>query len=262
MFSCQKTLGIAVPLLIFRTTVLSTEHRPADFHSPRDPYADGRIIAGQPHITPTPASRMPVAGNPTPRVFTNEDLEARRNMRERIVNVGRNSSSQNPSAEMERMRQERSRVDTGAASGFANGASGTTGPRIRTIPSISAPGQTAPTRSYDNWNNDGSSARSEQRQRIYRLDTPGPSSTEPSGQRQSPSTWARPTAPCLIHPSIPQPVLPRTQATGSLLASECMKCTVGERTQAERIVTRHSPFSGRPRRLGTIPTHLHRLRRP
>jgi hypothetical protein len=171
------------------------------FHSPRDPYADGRIIAGQPRITPTPASRMPVAGNPTPRVFTNEDLEARRNMRERIINVGRNSGSQNPSAELERMRQERSRVDTGATSGFTNGASNTTGPRIRTIPSVSAPGQTAPTRSYDNWNNDGSSARSEQRQRIYRMDTPGPGSTEPSGQRQSPSTWARPTAP-VPHPSL------------------------------------------------------------
>ena len=171
------------------------------FRSPRDPYTDGRIIAGQPRITPTPASRMPVAGNPTSRVFTNEDLEARRNMRERIINVGRNSSSQGSSAEMERMRQERRRGDTGAASGFTNGTSGTAGPRIRTIPSISAPGQTAPTRSYDNWNSDGSSARSEQRQRIYRLDTPRPSSTEPSGQRQSPSTWARPTTP-VPHPSL------------------------------------------------------------
>jgi len=171
------------------------------FHSPRNPHTDGRIIAGQPHITPTPASRMPVAGNPTPRVFTNEDLEARRNMRERIINVGRNSSSQNPSAELERMRQERSRVDAGAASGFTNGASGTTGARIRTIPSISASGQTAPTRSYDNWNNDSSSARSEQRQRIYRLDTPEPSSTRPPGQRQSPSAWARPTPP-VPHPSL------------------------------------------------------------
>ena len=66
------------------------------FRSPRDPYADGRIIAGQPRITPTPASRMPVAGNPTPRVFTNEDLEARRNMKERIINVGRNSSLAGP----------------------------------------------------------------------------------------------------------------------------------------------------------------------
>jgi hypothetical protein len=170
------------------------------FRSPRDPYADGPIIAGQPRVTPTPASRMPVPGNPTPRVFTNEDLEARRNMRERIINAGRNSSSQDPSAEIERMRQERSRVNTGAASGFRNGTSGTTSPRIQTIPSTSAPNQVAPTRSYDNWNNDGRSARSEQRQRIYRMDTP-PSSTEPSGQRQSPSTWVRPTAP-VPHPSL------------------------------------------------------------
>ena len=49
-----------------------------------------------------------------------------------------------------------------------------------------------------------------------------------------------PQRPCPIRPSIPQPVPPRTQATVPLLASECMKCTAGERTQAEPIVTRHS----------------------
>ncbi|HEU0005117.1 MAG TPA: DUF6600 domain-containing protein [Terriglobia bacterium] len=172
------------------------------FRSPRDPYADGRIIAGQPRITPTPASRMPAAGNPTPRVFTNEDLEARRNMRERIANVGRSSGSQNPSSEMERMRQERSRLSTGAASGFTNGAPGTTAPStMRTIPSISTPGQTAPTRSYDSWNRDGSTARSEQRQRTYRRDSPGAGSSEPLAQRQSPSTWVRPVPP-VPHPSL------------------------------------------------------------
>ena len=106
------------------------------FHSPRDP-SDGRIIAGQPRINPTPGSRMPVAGNPTPRVFTNEDLEARRNMRERIVSVGRNSGSQNSPSEMERMRQERSRLDSGAASGFTNGGAQRTAPGVRTIPTIS-----------------------------------------------------------------------------------------------------------------------------
>jgi len=171
------------------------------FRSPRDPYAEGRIIAGQPRITPTPASRMPVAGNPTPRVFTNADLEARRNMRERIVNVGRNSGSQNPSSEMERMRQERNRLNTGAASGFTNGTSATTAPGIRAIPSVSSSGQpqTAPTRSYDNWNRGNSTARSEQRERIYRMDSPRHSSAEPSVQRQSPST--RPTAP-VPHPSL------------------------------------------------------------
>ena len=173
------------------------------FRSPRDPYADGRIIAGQPRIAPTPASRMPVAGNQTPRVFTNEDLEARRNMRERILNAGRNSGSQDPSAEMERMRQERSRLNTGTASGFTNSVAGTTAPGMRTVPSVSSSGQTqtAPTRSYDNWNSSGSTVRSELRQRIYRMDSPGARSTEPSVQRQSPSTWARPTTP-VPHPSL------------------------------------------------------------
>jgi len=170
---------------------------PRGFHSPRDPYADGRIIAGQPRITPTPASRMPVVGNPTSRVFTNEDLEARRNMRERIVNVGRTSSPQVPSTETERMR----RLNSAAASTYTNSAPATSSPGIRTIPSISTRDQTAPTRSNENWNRDGSAARSEQRQRIYQMGATPPSSTEPSPQRQSPSTWVRPTAP------VPQPSL-------------------------------------------------------
>ena len=179
------------------------------FRSPRDPYADGRIIAGQPRINPTPGSRMPVAGNPTPRVFTNEDLEARRNMRERIVSLGRNSGSQNSPSEMERMRQERSRLDSGAASGFTNGGAQRTAPGVRTIPTISTPGQTAPARSYDNWNNEGSTARSEQRQRIYRMDAPESRSGEPSAQRQSPSTWVRPTAP-VQHPPVGPATSPST----------------------------------------------------
>jgi hypothetical protein len=97
------------------------------------------------------------------------------------------------------MRQERGRLNTGAASGFANGAAGTATPGIRTIPSTSVPGQTAPTRSHDSWSNERSTARSEQRQRIYRVDAP--STPEPSAQRQSPSTWARPTPP-VPHPSV------------------------------------------------------------
>jgi FecR protein len=173
------------------------------FRSPRDPYADGRIIAGQPRITPTPASRMPVAGNPAPRVFTNEDLEARRNLRERILNAGRNSGSQDPSAEMERLRQERSRLNTGRTpvSGFTNSTPTATVPGVRTIPSMPASGQTSPTRSYDNWDGSGRTISSEQRQRIHRLDDPRPNSSEPATQRQSPSTWARPGTP-VPHPTL------------------------------------------------------------
>jgi hypothetical protein len=98
---------------------------------------------------------------------------------------------------MERMRQERSRLNTSSASGFTNSMPAT--PGIRTIPSVSTSPQTRPTRSYESWNRDGSTARSEQRQRIYRMDA-GSGSSEPSVQRQSPSTWARPTAP-VQHPS-------------------------------------------------------------
>ena len=71
-----------------------------------------------------------------------------------------------------------------------------------------------------------------------------------------------PQRPCPIRPSIPLPVPRGTQATVPQLVSECMKCTAGERTQAEPIVTRHNLSNGRPRRPVTIPTHLHPLRRP
>ncbi len=51
--------------------------------------------------------------------------------------------------------------------------------------------------------------RSEQRQRIYRMDAPESRSGEPSVQRQSPSTWARPTAP-VPHPPVDPAAGPST----------------------------------------------------
>jgi len=177
-----------------------------NFRSPRAPYTDGRIIAGQPRITPTPASRMPLAGNPASRVFTNEDLEARRKLRERILTAGRESEPQAPSRDMG-LRQERSRMNTGAVTGFTNTQPATSAPVLRSIPGSSTSGQTAPTRSYDNWNNNGSTARSQQRQRIYRLDSPEPGSADRSAHRQSPSTWARPSAP-VPHPSLDSTPVP------------------------------------------------------
>ena len=66
--------------------------------------------------------------------------------------------------------------------------------------------------------------------------------------------------PCPIHPSIQQ-ALPRTQKTDRLLASASMKYIVGERTQAEPIVTRHSRFSVRLPQLDTILTRHHHLLR-
>ena len=227
---------------------------PRGFRSPRDPYADGRIIAGQPRINPTPASRMPVAGNPTPRVFTNEDLEARRNMRERIVNVGRNSGSQNPPSEMERMRQERSRLDTGAASGFTNG--GTRRNRSR-HPDDSQ-------RLHTRTNSTSTVVRQLESTKAAPHDPNNASEfigwilrdLAPPNRLCSDSHPPRgrvPRRPCPIHLSILQPVLPRTQTIDLLLASACMKCIAGERTQAEPIVTRLSRFSGRLPQLDTIP---------
>lgn len=168
------------------------------FRSPRNPYTDGRIIAGQPRIAPTPASRMPLAGGSTARVFTNADLEARRNLHERILSAGRNPGSQNPTAEMERLRQERRRANTG--SGFTSSMPSAGVPGIRTIPSVPAttPSARAGTRTYDNWSG-GSNMRSEQRQRIYRLDSPGSGADGKLEHRRGPANWARPA------PQMPQP---------------------------------------------------------
>ena len=67
---------------------------------------------------------------------------------------------------------------------------------------------------------------------------------------------------CPIHPSTLQLVLPRTQKTDPLIVSECMKCIVGEPTQAVPIVTHHNPFSERHHPLDITPTLHHRLLRP
>ncbi|MFN8007843.1 MAG: DUF6600 domain-containing protein [Terriglobia bacterium] len=53
-------------------------------------YTGARVISGQPRFTPAPASRMPVATSTLPtRVYNNQDLDARRIMRERALNPQR-----------------------------------------------------------------------------------------------------------------------------------------------------------------------------
>jgi uncharacterized protein DUF6600/FecR-like protein len=46
--------------------------------------ADGRLLSGQPHLVSPAAGRIP-APDALPRKFTNDDLEARRNVRDRMI---------------------------------------------------------------------------------------------------------------------------------------------------------------------------------
>jgi hypothetical protein len=176
-----------------------------DFRTPRDPYADGRIIAGQPRVTPTPASRMPVVGNSAVRTFRNEDLEARRNMRERLSNGAVTAPASVPSASgFDQLRQQRSQAGTQGVSSFDSSNSG-----VRTIQGGSGTGSDYDrARVYDNWGGGRNSVRSEQRQRIYRIDG---SNTGTPTQRPSPSTWAQPTS--LVRP-LPSNNPPGVPATG------------------------------------------------
>jgi uncharacterized protein DUF6600/FecR-like protein len=165
------------------------------FQTPRNPYTDGRIIAGPPRIPPTSASRMPVAGSPARRVFTNDDLEARRNMREGILNAGRVPGTPGLASGAEQTRHQRDALNAGPASSFTNRTPPVaTTPGVRTIPRVAGSTQ-PPTRSRDSWNGDGSTGLAERNQRLYRLGSSDSSSQQPSAQRNPPSTWARPMAP-------------------------------------------------------------------
>jgi len=168
-----------------------------DFRFPRNPYSDGRIIAGQPRVTPTPASRMPVVGTAPARTFTNADLEARRNMRERILNAGSTPNLGSPS-EFDRLRQQRSRVSSGSSfdTNQQNVNSG-----IRTSPGVSnLDGSGSGPQTYDNWGS-RSSIRSQQRQRLYQTDGSRMDSTYSGASRSDRSTWARPSNPAYAPPT-------------------------------------------------------------
>ncbi len=166
------------------------------FRPPRDPYRDGSLIAGQPRLTPTPASRMPVVGSSS-RTFRNEDLEARRSMRERLLS-GRSASTPNlsspSSSEFDRARELRSRVSSrDTANSLSNPQNRNSGV-ISGVSGSESPSNTNRSRVYEDLNSSRSATRSEQRQRTYRID--GSSRDARSGQQQSsPSTWARPTNP-------------------------------------------------------------------
>ena len=64
-----------------------------NFVPPADPSNAGRILSGQPRYAPTTASRLPVVTGTSPsRVYNNADLESRRLMRERTLNLQGTSS--------------------------------------------------------------------------------------------------------------------------------------------------------------------------
>ncbi|MEW5979131.1 MAG: DUF6600 domain-containing protein [Acidobacteriota bacterium] len=58
--------------------------RDRNFRPPHDPLRNGGVVGGPPGLSPTLASRMPVAQSISRR-YTNSDLEARRALREQLV---------------------------------------------------------------------------------------------------------------------------------------------------------------------------------
>ena len=177
-----------------RDHFLNGTHVPG-FRPPRDPYRDGTLIAGQPRLTPTPASRMPVIGSSS-RTFRNEDLEARRSMRERLLDA-RSASPPNlssSSSAFDRALESRSRVSSRDASSFVSNSQNRNSGIISGVSGSESPSNTNRSRVHEDLNSSRSATNSEQRQRTYRID--GSSRDSRSGaQRSSPSTWARPTSP-------------------------------------------------------------------
>jgi hypothetical protein len=71
--------------------------------------ARGRIVSGQPSLAPTAASRVPVGDAYAKRKFTNDDLEARRNLRDGMIRstVPVNSLSENSGPVSDRLAGQR-----------------------------------------------------------------------------------------------------------------------------------------------------------
>jgi hypothetical protein len=163
------------------------------FRPPRDPYRDGTLIAGQPRLAPTPASRMPVVGSSS-RTFRNEDLEARRSMRERLIGA-QNVSTPNlstPSSAFDRSRELRNRISSRDTSSFVSNPQSRTPGLSSGASGSEGPASANRSRIYENLDRGRSVSRSEQRQRAYRID--GSGSDSRAWQRSSPSRWAPPTS--------------------------------------------------------------------
>ena len=107
--------------------------------------AGGRIVSGQPSLTPTTASRLTTSDTSARRRFTNEDLEARRNVRDGMIRstVPANSLSEKPASEAAQRGQM-------ASERGVNGQSSASGPSVRVIHSGSGTGGASSTSTSNN----------------------------------------------------------------------------------------------------------------
>ena len=195
---------------------------------------------------------MPVVGNSQVRSFNNADLEARRNIRERILNAGTGNPQvgSNPAPEFDRMREQRRSVSSRGVSSFNSNPQA---PGVRVFSGSSNPSipeAETGSRSYDNLGGNRSPVRSEQRQRIYRMDSPSDDSSSSSYQRPSPSTWARPTSPIGTPSTATQPPMQGPSSNGSQDSRQHLHEAYGNRNEATgndryvpRPVQRESPSS-------------------
>ncbi len=196
-----------------------------DFRYPHDPYADGRIIAGQPRFSPTSASRMPVASNSsTVRTYRNEDLQARRNLRDQLLSSATTSSSQGYNGGSDRWSAQSGAIRSREATARSLQPSSSSAGRVVTIPGNGGNNQewtNTGSRSYSNWSSSArSTVRGEQRDRLLESDS-SVADTGFSARSRSASTWVRPNTPAQS-PTVTQPtsVSPMRPANDSLGARQ------------------------------------------
>ncbi|PYV39815.1 MAG: hypothetical protein DMG06_22165 [Acidobacteria bacterium] len=173
----------------------------ANFSRPRDPLAAGRVVAGRPSLEPTLASRIPVANAHAVRKFTNEDLEARREVRDRLIRstVPPGAMNRTPGTVSNPALNQGNRViDDQPASSSDSG--------IRSINGGSpAPRQATRengVRGYNNSNAERDDSRRVQNHQVLVPQQPGMRSSEPSGPRtQEPSAGSQPAPAASSTPS-------------------------------------------------------------
>jgi FecR protein len=176
------------------------------FSNSRQLLASGRVVSGQPSLAPTMASRIPVADANANRKFTNDDLEARRTLRDSMIrstvpanslteNLGQGGGATRPSGSGSNIRviQGGSRMQTPSPSPssdvrtYTNGNSGRQSLRpdqLRQADSRSVSGSpaVAPPRSPSVPSSEGPTTR----ERVYRIYGSQSESAKSNGSPASP----------------------------------------------------------------------------
>jgi hypothetical protein len=209
----------------------------SNFRPSGDPLVSGRIIAGQPRLSPTTLSRMPVVNTYAGRRFTNEDLDARRNLRERMVQTMPSGSTANygPAQRLNEMQDQRSRVmsrEPSSDSGIRviNGGSNIQG----------GAGSERGVRVYSNSDPDRERVRAEQRSQIQQRYSTSPARSDTTRpQPQSPTTRQQAPRDPTSRDIVVSPNIPRTNPSVSQSPREQIRQVYRGRSEGN-VVDRYS----------------------